>query len=49
MGQRAVQELLWRIDNPGVNNHEGVTVVVEPRLIPGSFSEVFSDNVLVSV
>ncbi len=41
MGYHAVQELLWKIDNPTASNYEGVRVVVEPRLISGSQSGKF--------
>ncbi len=35
-GRRAVEQLLWRIRNPSESS--GVTVLVEPRLVPGDAS-----------
>ncbi|AQQ69846.1 Maltose operon transcriptional repressor [Limihaloglobus sulfuriphilus] len=41
MGYRAVQELMWRIDNPHAKKHDSVTVVVEPKLVPGGVTDFF--------
>ncbi len=35
MGKKAVQELVWRIENPDEKN-QVVRVTIEPRLLPGS-------------